>query len=126
MESNINEKTIVYFNTRDEMVKINLHNVVYFQADRNYTDIYFINGAHITLTTGLVNIEKMLDEPKLNGLLPAFIRLGRSFIVNPIYIFHINVLKQELVLSDTVQTHMYRLQVSRDALKKLKELYKHS
>jgi DNA-binding LytR/AlgR family response regulator len=126
MESNNSEKTIVYFNTRDEMVKINLHNVVYFQADRNYTDIFFINGAHITLTTGLVNIEKMLDDPKLNGLLPAFIRLGRSFIVNPIYIFHINVLKQELVLSDTIQTHMYRLQVSRDALKKLKELYKHS
>ena len=61
------EKTIVYFNTRDEMVKINLHNVVYFQADRNYTDIYFINGAHVTLTTGLVNIEKMLDTPKLRG-----------------------------------------------------------
>ena len=87
MESNSNEKTIVYFNTRDEMVKINLHNVVYFQADRNYTDIYFINGAHVTLTTGLVNIEKMLDTPKLRGVVPTFIRLGRSYIVNPLFIF---------------------------------------
>ena len=126
MKENSNEKTVVYFNTRDEMVKINLQNVVYFQADRNYTDIHFINGAHITLTTGLVNIEKMLDNPKLKGLWPAFIRIGRSYIVNPSYIFHINVLKQELVLSDTVQTNMYRLQVSKEALKKLRELYKHN
>ena len=51
MESNSNEKTIVYFNTRDEMVKINLHNVVYFQADRNYTDIYFIKSL---LDNGLI------------------------------------------------------------------------
>lgn len=126
MESNSNEKTIVYFNTRDEMVKINLHNVVYFQADRNYTDIYFINGAHVTLTTGLVNIEKMLDTPRLRGVVPTFIRLGRSYIVNPLFIFHINVLKQELVLSDTKQVQMYRLQVSKEALKKLKDLYKHN
>ena len=108
------------------MVKINLHNVVYFQADRNYTDIYFINGAHVTLTTGLVNIEKMLDTPKLRGVVPTFIRLGRSYIINPLFIFHINVLKQELVLSDTKQVQMYRLQVSKEALKKLKDLYKHN
>lgn len=123
MESN-SEKSIIYFNTRDEMLKVNLRNVVYFQADRNYTDVFFINGAHATLTLGLVNIEKMLDEPHLRGNVPPFIRIGRGFIVNPQFIFHINALKQELVLTDTRFSAIYKLQVSKDALKKLKELYK--
>lgn len=123
MESN-SEKSIIYFNTRDEMLKVNLRNVVYFQADRNYTDVFFINGAHATLTIGLITIEKMLDEPHVRGNVPPFIRIGRGYIVNAQFIFHINALKQELVLTDTQSSSIYRLQVSKDALKKLKELYK--
>lgn len=118
------EKSIIYFNTRDKMLKVNLRNVVYFQADRNYTDIYFVNGAHATLTLGLVNIEKMLDEPHVRGSVPPFIRIGRGFVVNPQFIFHINALKQELVLTGTRSSAIYKLQVSKEALKKLKELYK--
>ena len=32
---------VLYFNTRDEMVRVDLRKVGYFRADRNYTDVYF-------------------------------------------------------------------------------------
>ena len=32
------------FHTRDEMTKVRLDKVVYFEADGNYTTVVFVNG----------------------------------------------------------------------------------
>ena len=61
MENN-REINILYFNTRDEMLRVDLRKVLYFKADRNYTDVYFVNGVHVTLPTGLMSIEQMLEN----------------------------------------------------------------
>lgn len=88
MENN-REINILYFNTRDEMLRVDLRKVLYFKADRNYTDVYFVNGVHVTLPTGLMSIEQMLENDKLRGRTMPFVRLGRSLIVNIIvYIAH--------------------------------------
>lgn len=113
----------MYFNTRDELLRVDLRKVVYFKADRNYTDVYYLNGLHLTLPTNLMNLEKMLDSDKIRGKVVPFVRLGRSLVVNLKMIVHINVLKQELVMTDMVSPNIFRLPVSHDALKKLKELY---
>ena len=97
--------------------------VLYFKADRNYTDVYFVNGVHVTLPTGLMSIEQMLENDKLRGRTMPFVRLGRSLIVNISYILHINVLKQELTLSDMSMPGCQRITVAKEALRKLKELY---
>ena len=122
MENN-REINIVYFNTRDEMLRVDLRKVLYFKADRNYTDVYFVNGVHVTLPTGLMSIEQMLENDKLRGRTMPFVRLGRSLIVNISYILHINVLKQELTLSDMTMPGCQRITVAKEALRKLKELY---
>ena len=122
MENN-REINILYFNTRDEMLRVDLRKVLYFKADRTYTDIYFVNGVHVTLPTGLMSIEQMLENDKLRGRTMPFVRLGRSLIVNISYILHINVLKQELTLSDMTMPGCQRIMVAKEALRKLKELY---
>jgi DNA-binding LytR/AlgR family response regulator len=52
-----------------------------------------------------------------------FVRIGRSVIVNLRHIVHINVLKQELVICDMRTTCVLKVEVQKEALKKLKELF---
>lgn len=114
---------MLYFNTRDEMVRVDLRKVGYFRADRNYTDVYFLNGYHVTLPTNMAEIERMLEEVRAKVITVPFVRIGRSMIVNLSHIIHINVLKQELTLSDMHSASVLRVEVQKEALKKLKELY---
>ena len=120
---NSKDISIFYFHTRDEMVRVDLRKVLYFKADRNYTDVYFLNGHHVTLLTSLLNIEKMLEDDRMKGKTMPFVRLGRSLIVNVTFILQINVLKQELSLSDVKTSGVYKVSVSKEVLKNLKELY---
>ena len=120
---NSKDISIFYFHTRDEMVRVDLRKVLYFKADRNYTDVYFLNGHHVTLLTSLLNIEKMLEDDKMKGKAITFVRLGRSLIVNVTFIVQINVLKQELSLSDMKTSGVYKVSVPKEVLKSLKELY---
>ena len=114
---------VLYFNTRDEMVRVDLRKVGYFRADRNYTDVYFLNGYHVTLPTNMAEIERMLEEVRAKVITVPFVRIGRSMIVNLSHIIHIKVLKQELTLSDMHSASVLRVEVQKEALKKLKELY---
>ena len=120
---NSKDISIFYFHTRDEMVRVDLRKVLYFKADRNYTDVYFLNGHHVTLLTSLLNIEKMLEDDRMKGKTMPFARLGRSLIVNVTFILQINVLKQELSLSDMKTSGVYKVSVPKEVLKNLKELY---
>lgn len=120
---NNHDISILYFNTRDEMIRVDLRKVLYFKSDRNYTDVYFLNGHHVTLPTSLLNIEKMLNDDRMRGKTIPFVRLGRSLIVNLTFILQINVLKQELCLSDMKSAPVYKVTVPKEVLKSLKELY---
>lgn len=122
MEQN-KEISILYFNTRDELIRVDLRKVLYFKSDRNYTDVFFLNGHHVTLLTSMLNIEQMLNDERMRGKVIPFIRLGRSLMVNASFIFQINVLKQELYLSDMKTSDVYKVSVPKDVLKRLKELY---
>lgn len=113
---------ILLFNTRDELTRIRLDKVCYFEADGNYTNVYFANGVKTTLLTSLVNLESLLG-----GNIPAtvniFVRIGKRFIINSSYVFQINVLRQRLILSDLSNPTVYQLPVSKEALKNLRSLY---
>lgn len=115
-------ETTLFFNTRDEMIKVKLDRVAYFEADSNYCHVVFINGAKATLLTSLVNIEALLSE-QFRGDNPIFIRIGKRYIVNRQYIFQINILRQRLVLSDYSSPVVMEISVSKEALKNLKQLY---
>lgn len=115
--------TILYFNTRDELIKVKLDRVTYFEADSNYCHVVFINGAKATLLTSLVNIEQLLSE-RFKGNNPMFVRIGKRYIVNLQYIFQINIPRQRLMLTDFDSSSIIELTISKDALRNLKQLYK--
>lgn len=117
------EKTYIYINTRDEMCRLDLRQIVYFKADRNYTEAYFRNGTSQLLGVSILTIEKILDMPDLKGKIPVFVRIGRSFIIATRFIQHINMLNLTLTLSDMLLPTVYHLNVPKEALKKLKEFY---
>lgn len=115
-------ETTLFFNTRDEIIKVKLDRVACFEADSNYCHVIFINGAKATILTSLVNIETLLAE-RFRSDNPMFVRIGKRFIVNKNFIFQINVLRQKLVLSDFLSPQVIELSVAKEALKNLKQLY---
>ena len=119
------DKFIIYFNTRDEMCRVDLRQVIYFKADRNYTEVFFRNGTSLLLGVNMAAVEKVLDMPRLKGRIPVFVRIGRSYIVGLKYIVHINLVNQQLTLCDNVHPTAFHLNVPKEALKKLKEIFPH-
>lgn len=114
---------ILIFNTRDELTRLRLDRVCYFEADGNYTTVFFLNGVKTTLLTSLVSLEKLLADEIAPGSGNVFLRIGKRFIVNSAYVFQINVLKQRLILTDLCSPTVYQLPVSKEALKNLRALY---
>lgn len=112
----------LYFNTRDEVIKVRLDRVMCFEADANYCHVTFVNGARATLLTSLVNIETLIND--YNDKSEAvFIRIGKRYIVNSQYIFRINIPRQLLALADFEGGKVVELNVSKEALRNLKQLY---
>ena len=115
-------ETTLYFNTRDEMIRVKLDRVAYFESDANYCNVVFINGAKATLLTSLVNMEELLSK-QFKESARMFIRIGKRYIVNRNFIFHINIPRQRLVFSDYVTVSTLEISLSKEALKNLKNLY---
>lgn len=119
---NTQSSLYVYFNTRDEFVRVDLRRVVFFEADKNYVHIIFQNGNKATILLSLSNVAKVLTSYiKEHNL--QFVRIGKSHIVNLAFLFQINVLKQQLILSDNYSPRTYTLNISKISLKALKDLY---
>ncbi len=113
---------ILLFSTRDELTRIRLERVMYFEADGNYTKVVFSNGLTATLLTSLTHLEKLIAGVLIEKN-SIFVRIGKRYIINSAYLFQINVLRQRLVLSDLMSSYTATLSVSKDALRKLKALY---
>ena len=112
--------SILLFDTRDELVRVDLMHVVYFEADDNYTSVHFSNGTKVMLLCSLTKMEELIDE---NEETHPFIRVGKRYIVNQSCILQINTVKKKLILTSFDTPQLYTLSVSKEALKNLKELY---
>ena len=110
----------IYLNSRDELLRIHVPSIVYFEAEGNYTRIVLANGYEGLVCINLGKMEKMLTA-KLQEKAQRFARIGKRHIINMNYILQITPLKQTLILSDQ-KSFQYTLDVSKDALKNLKEL----
>jgi len=108
----------LYFNTRDEFLRIDIQKIVYFSAQANYTDIVLANKLKDTVGLGLAQMEIFLSE-NLHERARCFVRIGKSYIININYIHKINVLRQQLILTD-YRDALFHLDISKEALKKLK------
>lgn len=111
----------LYLNFRDEFYRIDIDRIAYFEADGNYTNIMLTNKLKGVVGMNLAQMQTLLSE-SLKTEANRFARIGKRFIVNLNYVYHIEVLKQRLTLTDGGPT-AFSLPVSKDALKKLKDMY---
>lgn len=111
----------LHINSRDEFLRIDISKIVYFEADGNYTNIVLVNKLKGVVGMNLSRMQQLLSE-RLKEQARIFVRVGKKYIINHSYVYHISVLKQKLVLSDG-ERFAYQLDVSKEALKGLKELY---
>ena len=110
----------ILFNSRDELLRLEVGKIVYFEADGNYTHIVSANKLKATIAASLTKTELVLTE-QLGADAALFLRVGKRFIVNVRYVYSIDVAHLHLVLSDQ-ERFAYRLPVSKDALRRMKEL----
>lgn len=103
--------------TSIELVRVQTDDIVFIQADGNYSDMYLFNGKSHTMMFKL----KFFEEAFLHLKNNSFVRVGKSLIVNKKYIYVINISSQELLLSGSRLNVEFKLKASKDALKDLKE-----
>lgn len=111
---------VIYFNSRDELIRIDLSLVVYFEADGNYTKFVSANGLTDMVCMNLGKMEELLAL-RFKDTPGTFARIGKRFIINLKYVYKINTLQQELVMSDQT-SFSYKLELSKIALKALKDI----
>ena len=111
----------LYLNSRDELYKIDITRIVFFEADGNYTGFTLCNGQKGSVCMNLAQMQKLIAE-NLSDSAATFARIGKRHIINMNYVFHISLLKQRLTLSDGA-SFAYDLDISKEALKKLKDIY---
>ncbi len=104
-----------------ELVRVAQENIVYISSDGNYSTLILVDGESRILTDQLGQIEKMINDQLDDKVKKNFIRIGKQVIINRNYIYYIHLTRQQLVLSDN-KTVKHTIKVSREALKRLKEL----
>ena len=104
-----------------ELVRLYAEDIICVEADGNYSTFYLIGGEKRLVLFQLGQLEHMMGE-QLGEEAEAFVRIGRSLIINRNYIYYINLNKQQLMLRDHNGHQHETLKVSRESLKKLKDL----
>lgn len=114
-------KQLIFFNSRDSLLRMDVEHIAYFEADGNYTTIVTKNKLKVQVGISLARMESTLSE-QLHEQAAVFMRIGKRFIINRDYVFNIDCAHQRLVLSD-MQTFAFSLPISKDALRKMKDLF---
>lgn len=112
----------IIFNNRNELIRINPFKVVYYEAYGNYSYAVFTNGVKVILPVGLTDLQQILLR-ELKERARIFLHIGRRFIVNTEFVVKVCVPKQQLTLCDMVSNTIYNLPISKEALKKIKNMY---
>lgn len=111
-------KDVLLISKGTELVRVPLCNLVFIQASANYSEVVTVNGKRTLVSFQLGQIEDLIEE-QLGEDRGDFLRIGRGLIINSTYIFHIDVTRQKLVLSDGDRC-WFELSASREVLGKLK------
>ncbi len=107
------------FKTRDELVRIKMDRILYFEAERNYTKMVLTNGIQFVFAVNLGKIEEILEK-QVNTYSTVLARVGKSFIINKNHVLQISLPKTKLLFS-TIDGKAKELIVPKEPLKLLKE-----
>lgn len=117
----MNKTKYLYLNSRDEFFRVDITKIVYFESDGNYTNIILNNKMKATVCMNLAQMQSILSN-SLKDAAGTFARIGKRHIINLNYVYQIAILRQKLLLSDG-ENFEYQVNVSKDALKKLRDMY---
>ena len=107
------------FKWRDELIQVNPDDIVYFKADGNYSVMMLASRKEQLLSMNLSKVQLTLEE-QLGSQSDLFERIGRDLIIRKAYLYSIQVLRKKLILAVPNSEKYFELQVSKEALKKLK------
>ena len=113
----MNDLLVVY--TRNELLRMEVEKIVYFEANGNYTRVVSKNDFRVLIPGGLTSTADELSK-QMGERAKIFIRVGKCHIVNTAYIRSINIFNQQLILTD-LEHFMFKLSISKEALRQLKE-----
>lgn len=102
-----------------ELLRLRSDRIVFVASDGNYSTVTMADGDERMVTWQLGQIERIMGE-QLGAEGSCFIRIGRSLIINKHFIYYVNPIKQQLVLSDS-HTFEYTLSASKEALRTIKD-----
>lgn len=117
----MNKTKYLYLNSRDEFFRVDISKIVYFESDGNYTNIVLNNKIKGTVCMNLAQMQSILSD-SLKDAAGIFARVGKRHIINLTFVYQIAILRQKLTLSDG-ENFEYQISVSKDALKKLRDMY---
>lgn len=108
---------LVYFSTRDELIRVHLNEVIYFESNGNYIKMVSLGNIStnlLTSMTSLAEVFKAIDNIQ-------FVRVGKSHYINTKYLYLINILRKQLLLRDSPGLPLISLSVSKESLRELKQ-----
>lgn len=112
-------KKKLFISTPSETMCFSPDKIVYIEAQGNYSEIVQADNKMSMLVMQLGKVADVIID-QLGDDAVMFIRIGKSYIVNSDYIYHIKVQKKELILSD-MATFCHTLNPSKEALRSLKD-----
>jgi DNA-binding LytR/AlgR family response regulator len=107
------------FKTRDELVRIKIERILYFEAERNYTRLVLTNGIQFVFAVNLGKIEEILEN-QIQDYASTLLRVGKSYIINKNHVLQISLPKTK-VLFAAAEGKAKELTLPKDPLKILKE-----
>lgn len=115
------EKNYLYLKTRDDFYRLDISKIVFIEAQGNYTPFCLCNKQRGLMCVNLARMTELLKQ-SLGENARSFARVGRRFIINLTYVYHIDLPKGHLVMSDGAR-FAYQLPISTGALKVLRDLF---
>lgn len=113
-------KTLIFPNTGNELLRVNIDDVVYVEADGNYCQMHLLGGDIQNLWFNMKHFSSIVEEQMVDER-PVFISVGRSLIINRMYVYRINPVKSELVMFGSGCNTMVCLHASQAALMLLRD-----
>jgi len=107
------------FKTRDELVRIKIERILYFEAERNYTRLVLTNGIQFVFAVNLGKIEEILEN-QIQDYASTLLRVGKSYIINKNHVLQISLPKTKILFA-TADGKAKELNLPKDPLKILKE-----
>jgi len=109
----VNPNHKLRFNTRQGFILISPAEIVFCQADWNYTEIYLGNEKKEVVSMNIGKIEEMLSPDQ-------FLRINRSIIINQLFIGKLD--RKSRVIIVKADHEIFKFKVSGTALKVLKNM----